>query len=98
MQISELLESSRVSSTSFFSVTVEDFEHGATVRGVDTVLIGGPDQVPIFPPDDINSLTTSESNSKGQRLTNSEGDDFQLPDEARRFCDRCKGQQTWILT
>lgn len=77
-----------VSSTSFFSVTVEDFQHAATVCGLHIVLIRGPNRLPIFPPAYVYSLTTGERNSKGQQLTDSEGSVFQLSDEASRFCEK----------
>lgn len=77
-----------VSSTSFFSVTVEDFQCAATVCGLDIVLIRGPDQLPVFLPRHIHSLATSERNSKHQRFANSERGVFQLPDEASGFCEK----------
>lgn len=77
-----------VSSTSVFSVTVEDFQHAAAVRGLDIVLIRGPDESPIFLPAHIHSLATGECHSKRQRPADSERGVFQLPDEASRFCEK----------
>lgn len=77
-----------VSSPSFFSVTVEDFQHTAAVRRLDIVLIRGPDQSPVFLPAHIHSLATGERNSKHQRIADSERCVFQLSDEVSRFCEK----------
>lgn len=77
-----------VSSPSFFSVTVEDFQHAAAVRRLDIVLIRGPDQSPVFLPAHIHSLATGERNSKRQRSADNERGVFQLSDEASRFCEK----------
>lgn len=77
-----------VSSTSLFSVAVEDVQNAAAVCGLDIVLIRGPDQPPIFLPVYAHSLATSERNPKRQWLADSERSIFQLPDEASRFCEK----------
>lgn len=77
-----------VSSTSFFTITVEDIQRAATVSGLHIVLIRGPDRFPIFPPAHIYSLGTSERNSKRQGFADSECCVFQLSDEANRFYEK----------
>lgn len=82
-----------VSSVSFFSVTVEDFQHTSAVCGLDIVLIRSPDRPPIFSPAHIHSLATRECDSKGQWFPDSEHGVIQLSDEASRFCEK----QWWLL-
>lgn len=82
-----------VFSTSLLSVAVEDVQHTAAVRGLDIVLIRGPDQPVVLLPGHVHSLTTSEGNSKCKWVTKSECGVFKLPDKASRFCEK----QGWLL-
>lgn len=92
-----------VSSTSLFSVTVEDFQHAAAVCGHHVVLIRSPDWPPIFLPAYAHSLATGVRDSKCQRLADCERGVFQLPDEASRFCEeavmvvRCQHDEALVL-
>lgn len=95
-----------VSSTSLFSVAVEDFQNAAAVCGVHTVLIRSPDRPPVFLPAYTHSVATGVRDSKHQWLTDSESSVFQLPDEASRFCEeavmvvrcQCDGEAEVIIT
>lgn len=78
----------RVSSTSVFSVTVEDLEDAGAVRRLHVVLIRGPNWPSIFSPAHAYPGTTGERNSKAEWLANTERGVFQRSDEANRFCEK----------
>lgn len=75
----------RVGSSSFFPVTVEDLQNTSVLCGLHVVLVRRPDEFSILSPGDAHSLAASERTLETQRLSQSEIGVLELCEETGRL-------------